>query len=187
MNERALVIGSLGHVAKREGLSIAESFLNCDVLLLVDMSGSMSAKDAPGGVSRFDAAETELRRLQESLPGKVAVVAFSDDVQFCPSGVPPRLAEGTNLARALHFVRAVDGLARIIVISDGRPNDEAKALAEARQFKSRIDTVYIGPDDDRDGGHAFLKSLAMRTGGEATASHAPGLLAESVQRLLLRA
>jgi Mg-chelatase subunit ChlD len=117
----------------------------------------------------------------------VAVVAFSDDVQFCPSGIPPRLAEGTNLARALRFVRAVDGLARIIVISDGRPNSEEGALQEARAFKSRIDTVYIGPEDDHDGGRKFLARLAKATGGEFAQSHAPGLLVDSVQRLLLRA
>ena len=143
----------------------------------------MSAHDAPGGRSRYEAAEEELRRLQEELPGKLAVVAFSNQVQFCPSGIPIRYGEGTKMANALRFVKIVDGCdVRFILISDGEPDNPQDTLEVARSFQSRIDTVYIGPD----GGHgrAFLADLAAQSGGIASASNAPGLLAEQVTLLL---
>jgi len=183
---KALVKGSLSALSQRDNLSLAESFLNVDAVLLVDMSGSMAAEDAPGGLARWDAAENELRRLQEQLPGKLAVIAFSSEVQFCPSGVPIRFGGGTDMAKALHFVRPADGLGiRFILISDGQPDDEKKTLKVARSFKSRIDTVYIGPEDGGVwSGRDFLAKLAAESGGIATQSKAPGLLAEQVTLLL---
>ena len=47
----ALIPGSLAQVAGSQGISLAESFLGVDAVLIVDMSGSMSAVDAPGGRS----------------------------------------------------------------------------------------------------------------------------------------
>ena len=38
-----LVAGSLYDIAKKNNQSIAETFINCDVVILVDTSGSMSA------------------------------------------------------------------------------------------------------------------------------------------------
>jgi hypothetical protein len=143
----------------------------------------MSAHDAPGGKSRYEAAEQELLRLQEQNPGKIAVIAFSSNVQFCPSGVPIRFGGGTDMAKALRFIKAADGLARIILISDGQPDSEKETLQVARGFESKIDTVYIGPESDRFG-RLFLAKLAAQSGGIATQSSAPGLLGESVTLLL---
>ena len=76
---RAITAGSLASISKKENLSLAESFLSVDAILVVDMSGSMAANDAPGGISRYEAAEKELRQLQSSMPGKVAVVGRIDN------------------------------------------------------------------------------------------------------------
>ena len=59
----ALVPGSLSALSQRDNCTLAESFLNVDAILIVDMSGSMGAHDAPGGKSRYEAAEDELRAL----------------------------------------------------------------------------------------------------------------------------
>lgn len=187
MSNTAIVPGSLGQIAQRDGVSLAETFLNCDGILLVDQSGSMSSCDAPGDQSRYDAADKELARLQREFPGKVAVVAFSSTAVFCPGGVPMRLGGGTDMGEALRFVKVADdaGL-KIILISDGEPNSESEALAAARQFKTRIDTIYIGPEDDYHGGRAFLQRLAKATGGQFFKSTAPGLLADGVETLLLK-
>jgi hypothetical protein len=143
----------------------------------------MEATDAPGGQSRHEAAEQELRRLQETMPGKLAVVAFSDMAEFCPAGIPRRMNSGTNLTGALRFVQAADGTGiRFVVISDGQPDDESAALDVARQFTSRIDTVYIGPEGGT--GRAFLQRLARESGGQYAKSKAPGMLAEQVTLLL---
>jgi len=179
----ALIKGSLGAIAQRDNMTLAESFLSADVLLIVDMSGSMGAHDAPGGKSRYEAAEQELRRLQEQNPGKIAVIAFSDTAEFAPTGIPRRMGAGTNLAGALSFVKPADGTGvRFIVISDGEPDDPPKALATARTFESKIDCVYIGPESGH--GRAFLERLAAASGGSFAQGAAPGMLAEQVTLLL---
>jgi Mg-chelatase subunit ChlD len=185
MNTRALVKGSLSDLAARDGATLAESFLSVDAILIVDVSGSMTARDAPDGQSRHEAAESELRRLQETMPGKLAVVCFSDSAEFCPAGIPRRMDSGTNLAGALRFVQAADDTGmRFVVISDGQPDDENATLDVARQFTSRIDTVYIGPEGGT--GRAFLQRLALvsETRGQYAESKAPGMLAEQVTLLL---
>lgn len=180
---KALVKGSLSDTAN--GKTLAESFLNADAILIVDMSGSMACEDAPGGIARWDAAENELIRLQEENPGKLAVIAFSSTAQFCPDGKPIRFGGGTDMARALQFVKPADGLGvKFILISDGEPDDRKETLRVARSFESKIDTVYIGPEGGS--GQAFLAKLAQVAGGMAATSEAPGLLADNVT-LLLRA
>jgi len=181
----ALVPGSLAAVTRRENITLAESFLSADAILLVDMSGSMGMCDAPGGRSRYDAAEQELRDLQATMPGKIAVVAFSDGAEFCPGGVPRRMGGGTNMAAALRFVKPADGLVQIILISDGWPDSESKTLEVARTFKHKIDTVFIGPETGPDAsGREFLRRLAAATGGQSIKSAKPGLLKNETLKLL---
>lgn len=187
MTNQSIVPGSLAAVANRDGMSLAESFLNCEVICLIDQSGSMAAKDAPGGRSRYDAADAELMSLQKSHHGQVAVIAFSSNVTFCPGGVPNREGGSTDMARALNFVHVADGASKIVLISDGLPDSEGATLTAARRFRHPIHTIYIGPEDDRSGGRAFLARLAAETGGRVLKSDAPGLLAEGVNQLLLAA
>src|SRR5690606_37127490 len=113
----------------------------------------------------YEQACDELRKLQADLPGKVAVIAFSDEPEFAPSGKPRLIGGSTDLARALQFVYIADGCGiRFIVISDGYPDDATAALRQAKQFESRIDCVYIGgPGGD---GAQFLRQLAAASGGQ---------------------
>ena len=182
--QTSIVPGSLAAIAQRDNLSLAESFLSVDGILVVDMSGSMAAKDAPGGKPRFEAACEELRRLQAEMPGRVAVIAFSGVPEFCPGGVPPFLGGGTDMAAALRMVLPADGLARIVLISDGDPDSPSETLAIARQFKSRIDTIYIGPERGSSG-REFLARLAAATGGQSLATAAPAMFGAAAQQLLL--
>jgi hypothetical protein len=46
-----------------------------------------------------------------------------------------------------------------LVISDGQPDNEQHALAQAEQLSGRIDTLYIGPDGDR-AAMDFMRRLA---------------------------
>ncbi len=186
MDKSIVAVGSIADVMGRDNVSLAESFMHCDVLLLVDTSGSMMMKDAPGGVSRHEAARGELERLQRDQPGKIAIVSFSHQAQFCPSGIPHRFDMGTNMAGALEFVKPADDCGiRFFLITDGEPDNADETLKAARAFKSRIDCVYIGPETGR--GRAFLQQLADVTGGQAVQSEQVGMLAESVERLLLAA
>lgn len=180
-----IVPGSLADLMRQNNTSIAESFLNVDVIVIVDVSGSMNTPDARGNQKRYEVACQELAKLQRDIPGKIAIVAFSDRAEFVPGGIPPYIGAGTNLAGALQFVKVADGLVKFIVISDGQPDDDTKALTIARQFKSKIDVVYVGPEDDFGGGRRFLEKLAAASGGQFTTSDRAHELADKVERLLL--
>lgn len=174
----ALMPGSLQAIAARDGMSLAESFISADAIILVDTSGSMAG-------TPYSQACAELRTLQADLPGKVAVIAFSDRPEFAPAGTPRYIGSGTDLARALAFVHVADGCdIRFIVISDGYPNDADAALAQAKKFQSRIDTVFIGPEGDR--GADFLRQLAAASGGQYSKNNVTDV-AERTKTLLLAA
>jgi Mg-chelatase subunit ChlD len=181
---KSIVQGSLAAVAKQEGQSLAESFLSADAVIIVDTSGSMDARDVPGKAdqSRYRVACDELARLQAELPGKVAVVAFSSTVQFVWGGQPPFLNGGTDMAEALRFVKPADGCGmRLVLISDGEPNDPDATMQVAKGFASPIDCVFVGPPGSR--GANFLKQLSAATGGTHHTRTIPQL-AETVRGLL---
>ncbi|MDA8189597.1 MAG: VWA domain-containing protein [Dehalococcoidales bacterium] len=186
MVTNALVTGSIGQIAQRDGISIAESFLTADVIVLVDVSGSMAAHDSRGGKQRYEVACQELTKLQNTLPGKLAVVAFSSETQFVPGGQPPFLSGSTDLAGALRFVQPADGCVRFIVVSDGYPDEPEEALAIARRFQSVIDVVYVGPESDLIG-LRFLEDLARAAGGRFVKAEKAAELADKVSTLMIGA
>ena len=163
-NKTAIIPGSLTDIAAKQNVSIAESFVDCDVLVIVDVSGSMAVMDSRDGQKRYDVALQELEELQRTLPGKLAILAFSNVVIFVPSGKPPFLGMGTNLAGALKFARMADvpGM-RFFVISDGIPDNQQAALAEAAKIKASINCIYVGPEGGP--GQRFLEQLASANQG----------------------
>jgi len=179
--------GSLVDEARKQGKSIAETFLSCHTVIIFDSSGSMSDHDSRGGMSRYDVALEELKNIQASHAGKIGIITFSSTVEFTPSGHPPFLGGGTNLTGALEFAKVADvpGI-EFIVISDGCPDDEYSAINVARTYKNKINVVYAGPEGTLDyyDGRGFLKRLAEASGGVmVTADRAIGL--ESKVNLLL--
>lgn len=187
-NNTALVSGSIGAIARRNGASLAETFLSADVIVICDTSGSMQNRDGRGGRSRYDVELEELAKIQAELPGKIAIIAFSDDAMFCPNGQPVNLSGSTNLAGALEFAKVADlpGM-RFVVISDGCPDDEQAALSAAAQYQAKIDTIFVGPEQDVSGGLAFLRRLAQASGGQSVTADRANELAAKVERLLLAA
>lgn len=179
-----LVKGSLGAIAKQTGQSLAQTFISCDVVCIVDTSGSMSQRDSAGGNSRYDQACYELASLQGSMPGKIGVISFSGLTEFCPNGTPRYLGGGTDLAAALKFAKVADvpGM-RFIVISDGQPDDPAAALKVAHSYAGRIDVIYVGPES-HPLGRDFLAQLAKASGGQSVTAAQAKQLASSVQKLL---
>lgn len=185
MKALTIAIGSLADAAEKGGQSLAETFLGADAVVICDTSGSMSARDSRGGEKRYDVLLEELAHLQASQPGKLAVIAFSSSVSFCPGGQPPFLMGGTDLAGALKFSRVadVDGM-KFFVISDGIPDNGEKALAEARQFKGAISCIYVGPEGGS--GQKFLEKLAQAVGGRFATAEAVKELAATAERLMLK-
>jgi len=181
----AIVKGSLSQIAKQTGRTLAESWINVDAVILVDISLSMTEMDACGGKSRYDVAQEELTELQETLPGKIAIVAFSEKQYFVPTGTLPPPMNTTDLAAALKYVRIADSIPgmRFILISDGEPNDEDAALDAARKFKNRIDTIYVGPESGKRS-REFLQKLANLRNGEMQLKPQLKELAASIHGLL---
>lgn len=180
----ALIPGSLSAIAKRDNVSLAESFANADVVIIVDVSGSMDAHDSRGSRSRFDVACEELAALQNNNPGRIAVLSFSSSVNFVPDGKPLRHGGSTDLVRALQMARMADtGDVRFVIISDGEPDDPNRALSEASRFIGRIDVVYVGPED-RPFGRDFLTRLAASKGGVSVTADRAFELAAKTQLLL---
>ena len=180
----ALVPGSIAAIALQSGKSIAESFVNADCIVIVDTSGSMASHDSRGGRSRYDVACEELKNLQNSLPGKIAVLSFSTTVEFCPSGVPFDFGGGTDMSKALKFAKMADVPdMSFIVISDGEPDDPNETLTIARSFKSKISTIYVGPEN-QPLGRDFLNRLAQASGGQSITVDRAKELASGIRYLL---
>jgi Mg-chelatase subunit ChlD len=186
---QSIVPGSLSAITARDGGSLAETFIGVDAIIIVDVSGSMLTNDSRGGKSRLEVAREELAQLQAHMPGKLAVIAFSDHAMFCPGGEPPDvgiLGGGTDLAGALRFAKVADvpGI-RFVVISDGCPDSESVALSVAKTYANRIDTIFVGPEADIEGGRRFLSRLAAASGGQHVTANRVKELAVTTERLLL--
>jgi hypothetical protein len=185
---KTLVIGSLYQVAQQQQKPLAELFVDVRCAVIVDVSGSMAANDAGGGLSRWQAAGNELSTLQGEMPGEIAVFAFSKQVRFVPSGVLPELGtlgSSTGMARALNYVKSM-GLdvagVRIVLVSDGAPDSKEKTLDAAAKFTQRIDTIFVGPEGSP--GAEFLARLAQASGGIAATADRVKELAATAKLLL---
>ena len=182
----AIVRGSISDMAKKRSQSLAETFLNVDAIAVVDISGSMGANDAPGGLSRWETANKHLTHLQGKYPGKIALVEFHSYVSFRPDGKLSSPDMTTALHDALEFVHIADDTGiKIIVISDGMPDNPGAALEMAQKFKSKIDAIYCGAEDDYEGGRSFLQKLTAATGGKIVTSDSPGMIEDGLETLLL--
>lgn len=184
MTPNSIVPGSLSAIAHSENKSIAEAFCDADAVIIVDTSGSMDAADSREGKTRYTVACEELARLQREMPGKLAVIAFSSAVMFCPGGQPYQFHGGTNLEGALKFAKVADvpGM-RFFVISDGYPDDPESALEQAKRFQAPISTIHVGPESDQ-AGRAFLTQLANAAHGHPIKAERVMELADKMRPLL---
>ena len=181
---RTIVTGSLADVARQTKRSLAETFIGADAVVLVDTSGSMNTADSRGGHKRYEVACEELAALQAKLPGKLAVLSFSDQPMFCPAGKPYYQGAGTDMAAALKFAKVADvpGI-QFILISDGEPDAPAETLKQARMYTSKIDTIYVG-SEVAPTGRDFLAELAAASGGQSVTAHTATDLMPAMQKLL---
>ena len=181
--QKSVVVGSLGDVTERgEPGALAESFMSAEVIILMDNSGSMGVHDV-AGQSRREVADEQLVELQGRHPGAVALVCFADRAEFSPSGNMIPVGSGTDMVSALSFIRCADGLDyKILLITDGEPNQPNATLKLAAKFASKIHAIYCGPEDGR--GMDFLNRLMRVTGGSLQKSGIE-LLAASAERMFL--
>ena len=185
MANQNLVKGSLSEVAKKNGTGLAAGFMNVKCFVMVDVSGSMLDRDAGSGKTRYDMACEQLKHLQAENPGEIAVACFSGAAQFCPGGVPVMIGDTTDVGAALRMMLMADGAGiRLVLISDGEPDNEPEALSMAAKFKSKIDTIFVGREDGY--GREFLRKLSAATGG-ISITNAPeqlGKLEQNITKLI---
>lgn len=134
-------------------------------IFLLDISGSMEI--CIEGKSKLD----HLRIIMKDYP-EARKICFSSDV-YCNVDrngnvdcVIPTSAHGsTDLAKAIRHLR---GLAkrpeRIVLISDGDPDDPNAAIKEAVEFSVPIDIIFIGQKGSS--GERFMINLAKFTRGK---------------------
>lgn len=153
--------------------------------LLLDTSGSMEAtvNNEEGEVRRIDA----LFRAVRDTPECQGLKAFMFNSSCYPIETIPTEAEadrfapygGTNLADAFTTVKAA-GFFHAVLVTDGEPDNELKALAAAQGMKLGI--IYIGNPPTP----LFLQRLAQATDGtfEIADIRKDGQLALAIQHAL---
>ena len=89
------------------------------------------------------------------------------------------------IQKDLIFVKMIDDTGiGITVISDGQPDNERECMRIASTFKTHIDTIYVGPENE-DSGRKFLQRLAQATGGKHQDDFNVNQLASKVSTLLI--
>lgn len=140
--------------------------------LLIDCSGSMAATDG-GELRRIDRLARVLAQLL-STHRLQALLAFNDfvsDLALSGHISVPEPYGGTNLTLALMSVRDLTVRpTRLIVLSDGLPNDPLSALDVARSLVLKTDAYFVGSDHDSQA-LRFMRDLAEAGAPGGTSGH----------------
>jgi len=131
-------------------------------LLLVDCSGSMADTIRHGEERKIDALRKVVSTLRETRAFPMAAFGVRCAGQVEVVDTVPEPQGGTPLDLAIEFATA-QGANKLVVVTDGEPNDERMALRAASAFGGPIDVFYIGDGNDR--GYRFCVELAKQTGG----------------------
>lgn len=134
-----------------------------DSFLLMDCSGSMN-EGLRNGKTRLQGLREVVADIRKEFEPQM--IAFSgqwaEGSCFVVGDVPQTAGGGTPLSEAIVFAKE-NGAKRLVVVSDGIPNDPQGTLETARRFGGRIDVVFVG--NPGESGSAFLDQLASLTGG----------------------
>lgn len=125
--------------------------------VLIDTSQSMSERDCPDKKRRIDIVNIISKKIN-GLP----MFSFSDKIYpikffgfLKPNG-------STDLTNALNNI-SKKHYPKIILISDGCPNEPEESIEKAISMNIIFDTIYIGKDYD---GKNFMRTIAEKTGGQ---------------------
>lgn len=175
ITKHSSVKGSLQSQANKLQITVAQAFLDCQMIVCLDVSPSMTNTDCLEGQSRFKVAVNQLAKLQSENPGKVGLVCWSDSQSFLPSGVAHLFGSSTDVAGLLRWLKKADGVGiDLVIISDGEPDNESAALSEARKFEGKISCIYVGPTWNTEA-QDFLKRLSAVTGGQFSNNGVAGI------------
>lgn len=154
---------------------------NRPAVIVCDVSSSMAER--AGARRRIDHLRDALHAIEA--PNR-RVIAFSSTARFAAGHEIGEPSGGTAMHLALDLAATVEPRLTI-VISDGQPDDASQALRAAGRLGGPIETIYCGPDWDRDAVE-FMRRLATATGGRSHrhlwSDGAPRLSA-AIDRLLI--
>jgi hypothetical protein len=126
------------------------------IAILADVSSSMAER--AGAQSKSEILKCAIADSMGENRNEV-LVAFSSTPRICKGAEwLPDPSGSTALHLALEYLFDFKPRATLVV-SDGRPDDEQKALDAAERLTGRIDVIYVGPDDDTQA-IAFMNKLA---------------------------
>jgi hypothetical protein len=130
--------------------------IGCAVVILCDLSSSMQGK-------RIQRLREALESIWATMP-RARILGFASTVF---SIAEPRTIPEPSGSTALHLALDAASIlrpAKVIVMSDGQPDDEDAALAMAQKIPGIIDIFFCGDDQDRKG-ITFMHKLARVGGG----------------------
>ena len=161
------------------------SLLN-SIVVLVDVSTSM--REQAGAKSKIEIVREALADILPKV-GRHHLLAFSSTVSRIEAASYLPSPSGST-ALHLGLIAAANLVPKqTIVISDGYPDDENRALAALDLLTGTVDVLYIGPDSEK-GAIAFMNRLARRGDGNMVTqdivSRQNEKLEPIIRRLLLR-
>jgi len=170
MNNLTIVTGSTADLAQKANISLAEAFMEVEVMVVLDVSYSMKADDAPGNKTREQYAQEQLTTLQQRYAGKVGLIAFADRAAYLPGGYVENVGLGSSTAISAGLQEAMgssQALIPIFLITDGEPNydDEEKTIKLAQELPGPLHCIYVGPEGGE--GYFFLQRLGKAAGAES--------------------
>ncbi len=148
------------------------------VVILCDVSGSMRGK-------RIERLRQALQNLWPEIR-KARLLAFSDEVKAVAE--PQSLPEpggGTVMHLALYAAAKLMP-AKAILISDGLPEDQERALVAASCVPGVVDVIFVGDADDKQATD-FMMKLARIGGGQSVVrdiGKSAALLAPTLREML---
>ncbi|MBM3927849.1 MAG: VWA domain-containing protein [Sphingomonadales bacterium] len=131
--------------------------------IIADTSRSMDR--SAGGVRRIDALRQSLDVVLADTPSSEVIAFHSVPTRLAPRARLPEPDGGT----ALHLALDIADSPHVLVISDGQPDSESRALIVADRMARQgvvIDTLFIGDDSDT-AAIAFMRQLAATGRGRA--------------------
>lgn len=145
-----------------------ERFQSCTekVVVLCDVSYSMDSFVASSNSRKYDHMKVAIADAARTYPGLILIAFGSSCREFDSAAALPAcgaLGGSTDMAKALRSVLAVRPR-KTLVISDGLPDNQDKALEAAAELTGSVDTIYCGYDGDP--GVRFLQRLSRETAGQ---------------------
>ena len=154
---------SVGRIDLSKKIGLNFSKLNLDkedvrtnTLFLLDVSGSMDEK--VDRVKKIDSLREVMRRYPDAK--KICFSTYVDEYVDIPEP-----SGSTDLTQALKFIKSnYSTYKRIVLVSDGEPNNRKHAKEAASELSLPIDIIFIGKKGDE--GERFMEELALTTNGQ---------------------